>query len=719
MAAYYDLIPASIGGNGEPVRVWGQGVTTSFFDVLQLRMVLGRGFAANEDAAAVIVLNQDLWRRRFKADPTIVGKPILLSGRSFTVVGIAPASFHSIDQILDTEFWVPLGETAQLVPNLPMRSSREFHWLSVLGRLRAGISQKEADAELAAFADRYARQYPATDKDNAFYTQLAGTLPPFFERAVTLFLTALSIIVLLVLAIAGANVANLLLVQAAARQREMAVRLAVGATAGRLRRQMLTESVLLGLAGGLAGLVLSAWAVRGLSQVRLPSPVPLAVSVDLDWRTLLYAFLLSLVGGWLLGLAPAWAASRPRLANALKGADILATPGRRVTLRNALVVGQIAMAVVLVCVTGLFLRSLESASTIKLGFRPQGVISMSFDPSLHGYDPERTVRFVEQLQQRATETPGVTAAVVTDVSPLSGGHRSEGFGRVGHAANASQVPTADLYMAGPRYFEVLGVPLIAGHDFGGESENGPKTAIINQVFAKRLFGNENPIGQHITGNHQTYEIIGVAGNVKSRSIGEDQRPVLYRSLRQSVASDPSMMGYTLLVRTASNSASIAAEVKRQIHALDPTMAVFNEESMEEHVRTAYFLPRLAATLFGIFGCIGLVLATVGLFGVVSYSVSRRTREIGIRIALGAKTAAVERMVLRQGLLLSLIAVALGWPAAWMLAKLATSFLYGIEPHDALTFAAVPPFLVVIALAACWIPARRAASVDPMQALRTE
>jgi predicted permease len=274
-------------------------------------------------------------------------------------------------------------------------------------------------------------------------------------------------------------------------------------------------------------------------------------------------------------------------------------------------------------------------------------------------------------------------------------------------------------MVTPGYFEVLGIPWLAGRDFGAEAPDGPRMAVVNKVFADRVFGSANPIGQHVTGGSWTYQIIGVVGNVKSRTIGEDQRPVLYRLLSQSLADDPSLFGYTLLVRTPGNAADVARSVRRQIHLLDPAMAIYNEETLEEHVRTAYFLPRLAATLFGVFGGIGLVLAAIGLYGVMSYVVSRRTREIGIRMALGAQHGTVERLVLRQGMALALIAVVLGWPAAWMLAKLATSFLYGVQPHDALTFTLVPPFLAAVALVACWIPARRAASIDPMQALRSE
>jgi predicted permease len=274
-------------------------------------------------------------------------------------------------------------------------------------------------------------------------------------------------------------------------------------------------------------------------------------------------------------------------------------------------------------------------------------------------------------------------------------------------------------MVTPGYFEALGTRRIAGRDFGGEAADGPRTAIVNKAFADRLFGGANPIGQHVESTRRTYEIIGVAGNAKSRTLGEDARPILYRSLDQSIVDDPSDMGYTLVVHTRGNPALLAESLRRQVYALDPAMAVYNEETMDEHIRAAYSLPRIAATLFGVFGAIGLVLAAVGLYGVMSYGVNRRTREIGIRMALGAWPGLVEGLIVRRGMILAAIALGLGWPAAWMLSKLAASFLYGIRPHDAVTFAVVPVLLALIALAACWIPARRAARINPTEALRME
>src|SRR5579863_772955 len=292
MAAYYELIPASIGGRGEPERVWGQGVTTNFFDVLELPMVLGRGFASGEDSAPLVVLSETLWKRRFNSDPQIVGKPILLSGRTLTVVGIAPAAFRSVGQILDTRFWVPLGLTRQLVANLPPDRARDYHWLSVVGRMRPGVTRKQVEVELGTIAARLAQSYPATDKDITFPVDPAGALPRREKGPVFIFLSALGIVVLLVLAIAGANVANLLFAQAIARQKEMAVRLALGATRARLRKQLLLESLLLALAGGFLGVALSLFATRGLSAFRVPAPVPLDLAVTTDWHVLLFSFAL-------------------------------------------------------------------------------------------------------------------------------------------------------------------------------------------------------------------------------------------------------------------------------------------------------------------------------------------------------------------------------------------------------------------------------------------
>ena len=723
VAAYYELLPASIQASGpssgEAERVWGQPATANYFDVAQTGMTVGRGFLASEENQPVIVLTNRLWHRHFDGDPAILGKSIALSGHRFTVVGVTPPGFHGLDQILDPEFWVPLGNVEQLAPSTPSRTARDFHWLAVVGRLKRGVTRSEASAELAALATRFATAYPDTDKGSGFLIDQAGSLPLRDKSTVLLFLGALSVVVLLVLAIACANVANLLLAHGAGRQREMAVRLALGATRRQLMRQMLLESLLLGLGGGLVGTVLSWWATSGLSAFKIPAPVPLDVSVNVDWRVLLYTFILSVGTGLVLGLVPAWITSRPLLIGSLKGEDAMARPGRRLTLRNVLVVAQIAMSLVLLCATGLFLRSLQRATGIDIGFRSRNVVMLSVDPRVHGYTPERTTQFLTNLREQAATIPGVISAAETDSIPLSGGHRSDGFHMAGGGKSDRPDPIVDMFMATPGYFETLGIPRIAGRDFANESATSPKVAIVNQTFVQQVLRGGSPVGQRVVDGDVTYEIIGVVKDIKSRTLGEDTRPILFRSLVQSTGSDPAFLGYTLMVRSEADPEAVVKALRHEIHVLDPAMAVYSVETMETHLRSALFLPRLAGTLFGVFGFVGLALAAVGLYGVMSYSVSRRTREIGIRIAVGASLGAVQRLIVGQGMRLTLVAMLVGLPTALVVARFCSSFLYGIRPHDAVTFTLVPCFLAFIALMACWMPARRAARIDLQAALRSE
>ncbi len=719
VAAYYDLLPASMGGSGEPERVWGQSTTTNYFDVTQAPIVVGRGFAPDEEKQHVVVLGYRLWQRRFWGDPSIVGRTVSVSGKPYVVVGVAARGYHGLEQVLDPQFWIPLGSVEELVPGLPPRTARDAHWLAVIARLAPGVTRAQAAEELHTIAGNLAKTYPATDKANAFLMDEAGSLPPRDRTMILVFLGALSVVALLVLGIACANVSNLLLAQAALRQREMAVRLALGARTSQMVRPMLMESTLLALAGGVVGTVLALWSTSALSAFRLPSPVPLDVAVGVDGRVLVATFLASVGAGLLFGVAPAWIASRPMLARALRGEDALARPGRRITLRNVLVVAQIAMCMVLLCATGLFLRSLKDAAAIDVGFRTRGLLMASVDPRLHGYSAERTNAFLREVRERIAALPGVESVAATDTMPLSGGHRSDGFVVEGRKTGA-ELPIVDEYMASAGYFDTLGIPRLAGRDFGHEAASGEKVALVNRAFAETLFGNESPIGQRVTGGGATYTVIGVVGNVRSRTLGEKTRPVLFRSLEQATGTDPADLGYTLVVRTAGGDpAAMARAVREAIHGLNPAMAVFNVETIEEHLQSALFLPRLAGTLFGIFGGLGLVLAAVGLYGVISFSVERRTREIGIRIAVGAQRGAVERLIVRQGMVLTGIAMALGLAAAWMTARFCASFLYGVSVHDPVTFAVTPLFLSGVALLACLVPARRAAGLDPMTVLRRE
>jgi predicted permease len=718
VSAYYELVPASISSSGEPERLWGQAATENYFDVAQLRMAAGRGFAADEYHAPVIVLGYRLWKQRFSGDASIIGKPVTLSGHLYTVVGVAPPAFHGLDVILDPQFWVPLGDLPELTANAPKEESRHTQWIRIAARLKPGVTQAQAAQELGVIAERLAQAHPETDKNDGFRIEPTRALPPRGKVGVELFLTALTAVALLVLCIACANVANLLLAQGAQRQREMAVRLALGATRAQLLRQLLLESTLLALTGGVLGVLLSVWATYALSSFRLPIPISTDLSVNVDGRVLAYTFFLSLIAGLICGFAPAWIASRPAMPNALKGEEALARPGHRWNLRSLLVVTQITLSLILLSVAGLFLRSLQEAAKMDVGFRSRGLVMMAFDPQLHRYTPERTVQLLSAVRERISTLPEVLTATTTDGVPLSMGHRSDGFEVPGHSKPQSE-NVVELYMAGPDYFETLGIPRLAGRGIGEENPTSTKVGVINEEFVRRFFQGDNPIGHVVNGAGVPYQIVGVVKNTKARTIGEDQRPVLYRSISQFVAPDPSSDGYTVIARYEGDPETLISAMQREIHSLDPSLAIFNIKTMEEHMHEALFLPRLVSTLFTVFGVTGLLLALIGLYSVISYSVSRRTREIGIRMALGAQSSQVQALIVRGGMRLALLSLTLGLPLALAAARLTTSLLYGVHPWDIATFTVIPVLLLTVSLLACWVPSRRASQIDPIAALRMD
>jgi predicted permease len=583
IAAYYDLLPASIDGTGEPERVWGQAVTANFFNIASLRMEMGRGFTAEEEHLPAVVISDRLWHRRFGADPELVGKSVRLSGRPYTVVGVAPRGFRGLDIILDAQFWVPLDNIDQLLPNTANRTSRNYYWLAAVGRRAPSVTAAQADAELRVLGDRFAKAYPesvpAAQRDTGFRMDEAGSLPPRDRTTIMVFLAALLAVALLVLCIACANVVNLSVAQANSRHREMVVRLALGATRWHLLWQMLTESVVLSLADGVIGVALSVWATRAIAVFRLADPVPLDLSVNLDAGVLLYAFTLSVLAAVLFGLVPAWSVVRPLIRGGSSAEQMLTGPGRMWSVRNIIVVSQISISVVLLCATGLFLRSLENASRINIGFRSRGLLMMSIDPRLHGYSAERSVQLLHQVQERMTHLPGVMSAAYTDNVPLSGGHRIDGFAVEGEAAQPGH-RIVDLYMASPGYFATMGIGRVAGHEFEIDKSTSPRTAVVNQLFVERFFGNQNPMGRRVRSGDRVYEIIGVVKNTKSRTLGEDLRPVLYRSLAQDIGADPSAEGYTVVVRFSGDPSAMANAVRAQIHSLDPSLAIFDTKTMK-------------------------------------------------------------------------------------------------------------------------------------------
>lgn len=527
----------------------------------------------------------------------------------------------------------------------------------------------------------------------------------------------LMVVVGLVLLVACANVANLLLARATGRQKEIAVRLAMGVSRRRLVRQLLTESFLLALAGAVVGFALAAIAARAISNFKLPLPIPVVFDFNVDMRVAVFTLGLSLVTALLFGLIPALRASRPDLVSALKYGSIQGREGRS-RMRNTLVVVQVAFSLVLLTTAGLFLRSLGNASSIDIGFKPNNLLLMSVDPKLHNYSGEKTVLFLSQLRERITALPGVRSVSFVGVVPLSLGGSNDEFQAPATKDHPQQTANANVNSIGTGYFDTMRIPLLRGRDFNVKTDN-QNVAIINESLAAKLFPGQDPIGETFNEHKNSYTVIGLVRNSKLRTIGEQDDNCVYLLLNAATDKALSFFGITVLVKTAGDPLVAARRVREQIFALDPNMAVFNTETMQEHVDKSLLLPRISALLLGVFGAVGLTLAAIGLYGVLSYSVRCRTKEIGIRIALGAKPPAVLKMVFREGLILTAIGLAIGLSISFALGRVTASVLYSTSGTDLPTSAVVSVVLLATSALAIMVPAIRAAHVQPTIALRCE
>ncbi|MGA3167971.1 MAG: ABC transporter permease [Terriglobia bacterium] len=733
VCAHFPLVPASIGGKGEPERIWGQLVSGNYFSVVGVTPTLGRGIVPDEDKVlgrdAVVVLSHSLWQRRFGSDPGILGRTVMLNGQKYTVVGVTPAGFTGTDRGFITEFFVPLAMTEQIMPDLAKdqpRSKRDDQWVILNARLRPGVSRAQAAAAVNVVKKRIDDTYRKDQKEHPRPITLdpAGGLLAGSETPAASLMAVLMVVVGLVLLVACANVANLLLARATTRQREIAIRLAMGASRRRLVRQLLTESVLLSLSGAVLGFGLAAIAARAISRFELPLPFPIVFDFNVDLRVLAFTAALSILTGMLFGLAPALRATRPDLVAALKNESSVFGRIRGFGLRNSLVVVQVALSLVLLASAGLFLRSLQHASSIDIGMKPDNILLMAVDPKLHNYSPEKTRQFLSQLRERVSALPGVRSMSFVDTLPLSIGGSSYNFSAAGGKGGTKQDVNADVYSVGAGYLETMGIPLLRGRDFSLKTDD-EHVAIINVTMARHAFGDEEPLGRQMMVASQmgadkiSYTVIGVAADTKSRTLGETPQNCAYLFVEAAPEKVFSFFGISLAVKTSANPQSLVRPLRAEIAALDPTMAVFNTETMQQHVDKSMLLPRISATLLGVFGLLGLTLAAIGLYGVMSYSVRRRTREIGIRMALGANPHSVLALILRQGLTLTGVGLGIGLALALALGRFTASLLYGISGTDRLTLIAVSAVLFLAALVASLVPAYRAAHVAPSTALRYE
>ncbi|HEY9435221.1 MAG TPA: ABC transporter permease [Blastocatellia bacterium] len=703
-------------GRGEPQRIFAPAASANFFSVLGVEPLLGRTFREGEDkpgAERVTVLTYGMWRRVFGGDPGVIGQTLTVSNNQYTVVGVLPPSFQFA--LRQADLWLPYQPT-------PNQLSRRFmHGTNLIGRLRPGVSLEQANAETSAITQRIAEEHKESHAGTLLLLtplqeQVTGSVKP----ALLALLAAVGFVLLMVCA----NVASLLLARSLARQKEIALRAALGATRVRIIRQLLTEATLLSSLGGLGGLLVAGLGLDAL-MAALPqnqlAAMPFFETLRLDPGILLFALALALLTGLVFGLAPALQASRLDLQVALKdgGRASGGVAGQR--LRSALVGSEIALAVVLLVGAGLMMKSLLRLMQVNLGFDPTNVLTMTVVLPAGKYtDPNRMVAYYQQAQERLAALPGVTGAGAVSQLPLQPGNTTRFIIEGEPAPPPGQETEANIRVASANYFQALGIPLAQGRNFAeSDKADATRVAIINQSLAEKLFGGRSAVGRRLlfpSFPNQSVEIVGVVGDVKTTGLDQAVRPVLYYPFTQNAS-----IATNLVLRAKADAAAVANAARNECRALEPDVAIFNVQTMETLIAQtpAAFMRRAPAWLTGIFAGVALLLAALGVYGVVSYSVSQRTREIGVRMALGARGADILKLVLRQGLSLTLIGVGSGTVAALALTRWLDSLLYEVSARDPLTFALVIGALTLVSLLACYIPARRAAKVEPVVSLRHE
>ncbi|HKW31448.1 MAG TPA: ABC transporter permease [Candidatus Acidoferrum sp.] len=713
MAAYRNR-SFNLTGAGEPLRVEGELVSADFFTTLKVVPALGRSFSAEEDspgASHVVVMSEGLWKSQFGSNPQILGQKLLLDGEGYAVIGVAPPGFHFPDP--DDQLWVPLA----LSP--AERGNRGSHYLDVFARLKPAVTLQQAQAEMAVIAKHLAELYP---QSNTGQTANLVPLQEDFVGAVRSTLLVLWGAVGLVLLIVCANVANLLLARASARHREIAVRLALGASRVRLFRQLLTESTLLALCGCAFGLLLARWGVSALRLVAA-SRLPRAAEFSLDAPVLVFSAGIAILAGLMAGLAPALQTDRGNVHDTLKAGARESSAGSRLRIRNLLVVLETAVGVVVVIGAGLLLRSFLRIEQTPLGFQPQGILTFRAIPRGQKYSslPQRAA-FYRQAIERMDTLPGVHSAAAVTFIPLTFVRASKGFTIEGRPPVApGQIPMGGYDVVTPGYFATMAIPLRKGRDFSWSDTPATQLVIlINEAMGKAYWPNEDPLGKRIRQgslDDPWLTIAGVVGDIREFDPLTPPRPTMYFPITQFPNAEGILRDW--VVRAASDPLTVASSVRSAIWDVDKDLAVTRVRTMEEVRSLSIASQRLNLLLFALFALFAVILATVGIYGVTAYSVTQRTREIGIRIALGARSNDVLRLVLAQGFRLAAVGLLAGVIAAFALTHLMTSMIYGVSSTDAATFIVVAALFAFVALAACYIPARRAMHLDPMIALRYE
>jgi len=702
------------------VRLWGYEVTGNYFDMLGVQAVRGRVLHAADDVKKgghpLAVISYSCWQSRFGGDPDITGKRVKIGGLDYTIIGVTPPAFIGTELIYTPEIFVPVAMAEQIEQSKWMDDRGDQNGL-VVGRLKPGVSLKGAQAALNAIATQLGREYPKDDAGITIVLSPPGMAGSFLRGAITGFAAVLMVVASMVLLIACVNLASLLLARATDRRKETAIRLALGASRGQLLRQLLTESLMLSLAGGAAGILLAVWLNDLVNVWRPPVDIPVIPHVAMDARVLLFTAVVSVLTGLLFGLAPALQATRAGLLGAIKN-EAPSERFRRLNLRDVLVTTQVALSVVLLIGSILVVRSLQHAVSLNLGFDPEHAAVLSYDFAAQGYDEERGRQFERRLLDKVRSLPGIEAAGVIDGLPLTLNISNSGVFLEGKPEpRAADVPMANMYFITPGYLQAMGTRLIAGRDLDQrDTKDAAPVALVNEAFVRQLLPGEDPIGKRF--RHRTtgtwIQIAGVVEDGKYRSLGETPSPTIFEPIVQNWSPQQ-----TLVARSPLPEPETVRLLRGAIKDLDPSLTVFGDGSLANALGLALFPAKLVAVVLASFGLLAVVLAATGVYGIMAYAVSRRTREIGIRMALGAAPSQVARVVLARTARLLAVGIALGFALAFATGKFFGQILYGISAHDPLTYLCAIALMAAIAFIACWAPARRAIRTDPLEALRTE
>jgi putative ABC transport system permease protein len=705
----YTIATFNLAGGSVPERVNGARVSAGLLPTLGVQPLYGRNLTAEEDregGAKVVLLGHAVWQRQFGADPNVVGRAIRLDEQSYTVIGVLPPGLNFPS---DKELFVPLALSAR-----DLTSYFSPFFINFTARLMPGVTRPQADAELATIIK------PGEKGPRFQRLRVMGLQEALLGDARTMMLVLLGAVGFVVL-IACANLANLLLTAAARRQKEIAVRLSLGASRNRVVRQFLTESLLLAASGGVAGLLLASGGMT-LINALLPSTIPRNGEISVDGRVLAFTCALTVLAGLLFGTLPALRASQTALTEALKaGSPTLGGSFGAHRLRALLVVSQVALTVVLLTGAGLLIKSFVRLQQTRLGFRPERLLTARISLPRSAYStPQQRLSFADRLLEETRKQPGMQEAALTSFLPFATGNHMFGILMNGQKIEERRpgMPMANLRAVSPDYFRVLGIPLRTGREFSGaDHERAPLVAVINETMAKRYWPNANPIGQRINetiDERNWREIVGIVGSVQHLARGEEPKPEMFVPLSQAPPTN-----LNVAVRTQVEQASFEATLRRSVTAIDANLPVFEVRTMEERLFESVAQPRFRTVLLGVFAALALLMAVVGLYAVMAVSVAQRTHELGIRIALGAQRRDVIGLVLRQGVKLVSLGIVIGLAGAWALTRVLATLLFEVKPTDPLTFVTVPVLLIAVAILACWLPARQAASVDPLTALRYE